>query len=412
MPKTPPATSLLEFLTHPNPTVSHLTPRSKTNTRHGKWYRPKQVKKWEGFHDFDVLKSSFRGRLIQAAIQGGRELPSYPYVHPQVDLTIREEEDTKSLFDKWNKSIVTAALDSIHGEFRPAMWSKGDLSPGNEESTPPSTPEKKRKQPPRESSAPAKRPKRQSARGLRHDSGSTAWDSRPAGADSDGTSCRRERFPKEYKPSGKWKSELVFESELINEAGEWERGQTTANLAWPIRQAFTYCIQSLCRYGCILTCHEAFIFRIKPLGNEPANGPHDPELLRKRLMANGMMEYISIPWESHRRADVESHDSWTINLALWFVHILAGNNYEAAWEYGPLKDEDLVASGTTDELTCQADDEPTEGDEGLSDSGESDRTLPFDKSLFTSLKKRKRNSDVEADQGFNLSFTKRQFVEA
>ncbi|KAF4981718.1 hypothetical protein FZEAL_2520 [Fusarium zealandicum] len=413
-----PATSIFELLTHPNPTVSHKPPNSKTMTRNAKWHSPKEIKKWEDIHDFNVLKDSFGGRLMQEARRRDRDLPAYPYVHPQVDCVEREEDDTRDLYNKWTKSIVTAALDPIHHEFHPAMWSKGDPSPGKQVSEPPPGPPKQRQQPLRKCSKNARKPKKTSLGALRPDSGSSSWDSRPQDDNSTPASCRRERFPKEYKPSGKWKSEQLIEESFLNESGAFERGGSNLDVAWPIRQAFSYCILHMCRYGCILTCHEAFIFRIRPRANPPGNGPRGKNVLQRQLMTNGIMEYISIPWTNHRQGDMDSHGTWTINLALWFMHILVGNNYEACWQYDCLKDETLAALDSSalavepappvvggDEVEKAEDD----NEDNSVDSDDSDRTVPFEDDIFSPLRKRKR--DAEADDGFNLSFTKRPFLE-
>ena len=76
----------------------------------------------------------------------------------------------------------------------------------------------------------------------------------------------RERFPKEIKPYPKFNSDGVLGR--LKE-GCWDMSIQNKGEDLPIRQAYTYCIKSGCRYGCILSAHEAFIFRIKPL-NQPA----------------------------------------------------------------------------------------------------------------------------------------------
>jgi hypothetical protein len=54
------------------------------------------------------------------------------------------------------------------------------------------------------------------------------------------------------------------------------------------------------------------------------------------------MEFVSIPWDNG--CDDRHHDyqEWTVNLALWFTHILAGNNHQLDWEYLALWEEQLV----------------------------------------------------------------------
>lgn len=46
------------------------------------------------------------------------------------------------------------------------------------------------------------------------------------------------------------------------------------------------------------------------------------------------MEYTSIPWTNQARAGEKHPSEWTVNLALWFMHILAGNNFRVGWDYG------------------------------------------------------------------------------
>ncbi|KAH7133999.1 hypothetical protein EDB81DRAFT_802894 [Dactylonectria macrodidyma] len=422
MPNDPPATSILELLTHPNPTVSHLTPTNKTNTRGKNWHTPRRLKRWDDFDNFNILEASFGGHLLQEARRRGRDFPPYPHTHPEYDCVIRDEDDTRDLLHKWNRTIVNAALDAIQYELHPAIWCKGKADPPStkETSEPPPEPEKKRELPPRKCSAEAKTPKGRSLARLKPDSGSS-W-SNPSLPESDAR--RRERFPKEYKPARKWESKWMVERELINDAGEWEKGKSNHNVAMPIRQAYTYCVKHMCRYGCILTCQEAFIFRVKPLDKEPVGGSQDPRVLKRQLTRNGLMEYISIPWDNHSQGEVDGHDTWTVNLALWFVHVLAGNNYEAGWQYGRLEDEKLAASNVSaprkrnDEriavfakgIRDEDEDEDEDGDEsdGSSDSGESDVTVPFE---ISPLMKRKRKVESEDVEGYNLSFTKRQFVE-
>ncbi|KAI8716382.1 hypothetical protein NCS52_00931700 [Fusarium sp. LHS14.1] len=410
MPGTNPATSILELLTYPNPTVSHRPPKRKTNTRNQKWHAPKQIKKWDEFHDFNVFKASFGGRLLEEARREGRNLPAYPDIDYETNCIERNEDDTRELYAIWTKKIVTAALHPIRQDFHSAIWSKGDPPSDDQLSEPPPRPEKQRQQPPRECSIGARTLQMQSLQGLRPDSGTVLRNTSPPSGDPDPASYRLERFPKEYKPAEKWKSKWMAQVPLINESGEWERGRLSHDLAWPIKQAYTYCIQNMCRYGCILTCHEAFIFRIRPRRIEPANGSPDTKLLKRQLIRDGLMEYISIPWANHCQGDLESHETWTINLALWFMHILVGNQYEVCWRYDRLQDETLAAQRLPqDESLTHEDRDEDEDDDESSDSDASDETVPFDESLFTRLRKRKRDEDAE--EGINHSFSKRQFLQ-
>ena len=77
-----------------------------------------------------------------------------------------------------------------------------------------------------------------------------------------------ERLPKDYKTASKWNSEHL-RVEFLDENGDWKEGATKDNYTMPIAQVYTYCLTSGCRYGCIVSTSEAFIFRIKPLETRP-----------------------------------------------------------------------------------------------------------------------------------------------
>ncbi|RKK66233.1 hypothetical protein BFJ69_g15594 [Fusarium oxysporum] len=434
-----PATSILELLTHPNPSVSHQIPKSKTNSRSPHYYWPRQIKRWEELENVNILKDVFGGVLLKEACRRGRTLDPYPRLHSQADCVIRNEDDTRDLINKWNKSIVTAALDPIQDLFHPVIWSKGDPPLGKEAFlSPPQEHGKQRHQPVRKQSSKTTHTRLQSLSRLQPDSGSIASSPISSKAGDTTISTRQERFPKEYKISTKWKSERIFKGGLLDDSGGFVRGKTSDNSAWPIRQAYTYCIQHMCRYGCILTAEEAFIFRIMPREDKSsesssnhgysifhlltrlANNSQNINLLRNELINNGLMEYVSIPWENYSQGQRRSLDVWTVNLALWFMHILAGNNFEVEWSYVDLTAETLVASQPVDaddqpkaisSSTAHSDDDGQHGrgqdDNGSVTSNESEVT----EILNSSLSKRKRDSDDDSDfEDIHHSFTKRQFV--
>lgn len=268
-----PAPTILEFLTHPNPRVEHRKPKDKTNTKSFNYYFPRQLRHWDEF-DVGLLETIYGGSLLEAARRTGRVLPHYPTTSPLTDLVISGEKSVERLISKWNETIVTAALEPILNDFRPAVWSPGEGPNETEKFDKPPRRRGSRTQPIRKTPSlagltPTAR-KKQSLSRLRPDSGSSAARYIPDPSlktANDRTSMdRRERFPKEYKVATKWRSSQVLEGGLLNEEGEWEAGQFSDNLARPINQAFTYCVANRARYGCILTCEEAFIFRIKPRG--------------------------------------------------------------------------------------------------------------------------------------------------
>lgn len=76
---------------------------------------------------------------------------------------------------------------------------------------------------------------------------------------------------------------------------------------------------------------------------------------------NGEMQYVCIPWSNDytniKHADnkpstkqesknqgvekVTDIAKWTINLALWYLHMMIGSNYKVKWRYENLTDEKL-----------------------------------------------------------------------
>lgn len=129
------------------------------------------------------------------------------------------------------------------------------------------------------------------------------------------------------------------------------------------------------------------------------------------------MEYISIPWDNHSDRGGDGLDVWTVNLALWFVHILAGNNFEASWSYVDLADETLILSQPVEDsnespLASLTPAEDLEDEQGRK-LDESDSAEDSDATHFNtpSKPKRKRESDDEdTEEGFHLSFSKRQNI--
>ncbi|KAF4957055.1 hypothetical protein FGADI_3470 [Fusarium gaditjirri] len=154
-----------------------------------------------------------------------------------------------------------------------------------------------------------------------------------------------------------------------------------------------------------------------PREDKSINNSQNIDLLRNELINNGLMEYVSIPWKNYSQGQRRSLDVWTVNLALWFMHILAGNKFEVEWRY-----VDLTAETLLDSQPVDADDQPKatpsstahSQNDGQDVGGEDDNgsvTSEETEILYSSTTKRKRDSDDDSDfEGIHLSFSKRQFV--
>ncbi|KAJ3481752.1 hypothetical protein NLG97_g7742 [Lecanicillium saksenae] len=159
-----------------------------------------------------------------------------------------------------------------------------------------------------------------------------------------------ERLPKDYKPATKWRSSDALEQILEKGKGGYlKKGGARKGLAWPIRQAYTYCVELGCRYGCILTTEEAFLFRIRPacvwLYLEAS--ADQKKYLKTALQTHGLMEYASFPWtekdsgSSSKNEATENKPTLTFNLAVWFIHVLAACQSHLDWSYNPLTSENI-----------------------------------------------------------------------
>lgn len=325
------ATSILEFLTKENPEIKQekQTETDKEQNTKGAYKTPRQLKEWTEF-SFKTLKDMYKGTLMDTAEEERLSLPHYPYLSPETDKTVQCEESTKHVLTKWTHNIVQPALDAVDDRFNACRWhpfagKKGTLASArvtpayDDGSSPVPTPSVQSST----SRAPGRPPRR-----IKPDAGTTLR------CRTHGICCPSssfERLPKEYKPASKWRSSYVTKNrQLIDDNGTLMSGAGKDNVMKPVRQAYTYCVERQCRYGCILTTEEAFIFRIKPRSTSTQME------LSTSLKIDGMMEYVSIPWGKSGR------NTLTFNLALWFVHILAGNRHEVAYDYDELVDEKLV----------------------------------------------------------------------
>jgi hypothetical protein len=250
------AESILDFLTVDNPKIRHGDPNSVslTSVRNSLW--PRQVQQWKEF-TFASLKKAFAGRLIREAQQKRSSL-TYPLLLAGIDDLVYDEPTTTAVITIWNHGIVKASLQAVQETLHPSTWVQ---SSRKSQSRPNDLPAGTTIQKTRSKKAPRLKP----------DGGAVSL--------CQNCSSQVERLPKDYKPANKWQSSSMFSEWATNPTGELTEGEAGRNMFRPIRQVYTYCVKFECRYGCIITTREAFIFRIKPrvkaLG---ANCPSSPTM--------------------------------------------------------------------------------------------------------------------------------------
>lgn len=252
------AESVLEFLTAKNPIITPINEGRPQNTSRRDYYCPVAVRHWDEF-DYEALETIFGGDLMREAQKKRSNLPHYPHLDEDIDLRLGKGEPiTRSLISKWNHTIVLASLRAVQDSFHPCLWrEKTGQKPLKIKGLPSDTTLGDGEE------AEDNLGKQRSERSRQPDGGSVSL--REIMMKKSG-----ERFPKEYKPASNWSSKKLRDGEYTNkETGEWlkEVKLIVNNNIAPIRQAYSYCVDYGCRYGCILTTSEAFIFRIRPRGN-------------------------------------------------------------------------------------------------------------------------------------------------
>lgn len=257
-----PAKSVFEFLTARNPDVAYPKPSSLTlsgpNSSAKSRLRPKQLKIWYEF-SFQTMEAIYKGSLMQVARQNSSCL-CYPYLKSDVDCVVNDESTTLHLLTKWNHTIVTASLDLVEN-FQPCYWVPKATKTKSEEVVSTDTDQQMKQ-----------RSSRLRVRTVGHETAKTkrsAFLIPDAGGsllsranDSPNRLPAVERLPKEYKTASKWRSSDL--DNALDKNGYWKVGTRRSMEIKPIEQVYTYCVNLGCRYGCILTTREAFIFRIKP----------------------------------------------------------------------------------------------------------------------------------------------------
>lgn len=264
-------TMVLDSLTWPNPEVKY-DPDGGSNTKNTNYHTPERIVPWTEFN-MDTIASIAGGKLLRTI----QTTPSLLRVPPELDPEYCfEENNTRFIMTKWNHEIVQKCLNAVKGRIPTCTWNSGIKARAKRGSSILTTASTSyASTPATESTIPAHAASVQAALsylnknsnqkrkklGLYPDAGATA------ACPTHGDSCAAswiERLPKDYKTSTKWRSWEALRKLLKDKKGNLIERETAKNPAFPFRQAYTYCVEFNCRYGCILTTEEAFVFRIRP----------------------------------------------------------------------------------------------------------------------------------------------------
>ena len=293
--------SLLQHLSTRKPKLQ-ATPRSKsrTNTTNQSWRRPSRIAKWKDFDYASLAKCC--GGLFCEMLKQTIEPMKFPHLEKDIITFADEAALEKHYISQWTHPIVMTALSHAQRQSN----SRGLQPPfvkmvagGNARSIPKHNPD---------------------------------W----AGTRTmvpDNPNQTVNILPGDTKVSYKWKSTEIVPKEV-------NAKDLIKNWFWPLRQIFTYCMNFETRYGYIISDEEVVAFRVRV--------PHE-RLEEKKAKCRvvlskdrGTIEYVPI-YDSTQ--DPGGEKRLTMNLAVWWLHLLAANNRSIQTTYGPLKDETLGGLG-------------------------------------------------------------------
>lgn len=313
--------------TRPRSTGSKRSPwgSNKTGFQRNPWSLPKEIVKWQDF-EYEALQSIYDGKLSQTL---GRQFQLQDISVPEMPFCqIHDEDSLETLLIKWTHSIISNALSAaqrflqVRDTERIYMCRGGQAKWLKEEATIDRHPDWAAVK----NSTINKKP-RDKARNL---------------------------LPGDTKLSSKWSSAEINPGEIEDDDRREEWFQ-------PMAQIFTYCVHNRARYGYLITDKELVVVRVSPtspnvsfdsqssfdlesigIARGKANKARAKEAVAEeaylRAVEEGCMEFRVIPWTNHADDVQRGSKAMTVNLALWWLHMMAADDSTIKEQYPLLKD--------------------------------------------------------------------------
>jgi len=334
-----------DYLRRENPTLvcRACPPGSNTTSRIVEYLIPDHIKDWTDFQ-YESLRSIYGGVLNQVLeseflCQDFSAIPQKPFRE------IYDERSLESLLTKWNHSVVSEALSKAQEQLYTNHSNMTIYMATGGQSRIPELVKEKR---------------------------FPDWAGiQPAlsQADVQGTKISSINIlPGDTKVSKKWLSDDIVDGAL-------DTDYTPDNWQRPLKQVYTYCVRANARYGYIITDKELVVIRIGPSTQEetPASTQESSQgfdvaqtnsemleaesskgcfeydegnhytlptpIFNKLKRDGGMLEYKAIPWTNGNEGNpLRAHDSMTVNLALWWLHMMASVSSTIKERYAPLRE--------------------------------------------------------------------------
>ncbi|KAL8708140.1 MAG: hypothetical protein Q9220_006901 [cf. Caloplaca sp. 1 TL-2023] len=329
--------SLHEYLQQNNPVLDCTDCSSGSYSTYAKrtYDAPKSLEHWTDFN-IESLKHMYNGILHNVLQKRYKGLQNRCNIAKMPYCRITDENSLESLLGEWNHAIITEALakaqaDPVHGSGPPIYMCKGGqaLFPHIETSK-----NKKKLYP--------------------------DW----AGAQptTEVTGRPKNILPGDTNFSSKWKSSKI-------QPGPFKSGKESS-WAEPLKQIFTYCVRSNARYGYVITDKDLLAIRVRPVESINSNALRKSAAVRARR--RGIIEFKIIPWDTAPpNGTIEDSSGLTINLALWWLHLMAASGSRVEDHYLPLKE--ALRSQNIDGSAEGADDEQY-ADDGRTESSDTTYT--------------------------------------
>ncbi|MCJ1395647.1 hypothetical protein MMC18_008852 [Xylographa bjoerkii] len=327
--------SLLNYLRIENPVIhERFTGQGNGNTRSKKdqWLVPDSIEPWCDF-EYQSLRHTYGGDL-QSLLQHESDLPD-PVIDSFPLCAISDEDSLLCVNVAWNQQVVNKALSEAQAglenyETRENIYmAKGGQArcPGSH--NPNSTAAKCA-----ESYNPDWAAIRQSLDQIR------CYEPKPKHSRRLSPNTL---LPGDTKLSKKWSSEKIQDGPLDIEY------LTSRNWVLPLSQVYTYCIRAEVRYGYIISDKELVVLRVRPSPeflndtqlSQDSGVVHKSETVPikpavDRAVEAGILEWKAIPWRCETGSGAEAI---TVNLALWWLHLMAAQNNEIRDEYPALQED-------------------------------------------------------------------------
>ena len=335
---------LIEYLGKGNPVLNceQCSKRSITLTKGKTYFTPGRIDKWDEF-EYDSLRSIYGGALHRIL---EREFPCRDFsIIPEVPFRhISDEDSLETLLTKWNQSVVSEALSIAQDRLYASPAGKTIyMVKGGQACLP--------------------KPNK-----YRPDWAGVQLNVSHTSATESNKS--KNILPGDTKLSAKWSSQDIIPGPVQS---EYTRG------GWllPLRQIYTYCIKGNARHGHIMTDKELVVLRVRPnLESENSQSTHNSQDSRQesasqqqgsqrvdtvshqtilvqehdesndspmssptlaQMCDGGRLEYKAIPWSNAKSKDPRRRNELTVNLALWWLHIMASVSSNIKDQYPPLK---------------------------------------------------------------------------